>query len=229
MKRASSAGRLTALSGAFAARTRLLVTALVVTAVGALAGTAFLTPPPADETTQVLSATEPAEPVTVPATSADEDRDDTGDDADAANDVALSALRTIEVHVERDPFEPVRPERTVEDRDPSDPADPADPADPSAPDDDDDRPVPPPAGNGTTDGQCVDQGELVCGGQVVEVQSTTDSTATITVGGTSYTVNVGERFAEDFILTNIDATGCAIIDYRGQSVRGCPGAPGALK
>lgn len=215
----------------FVGRSRLLVSALVLTAVGALGAAALLSAPPEEGDTQVLAATEPAEPETVPAASADDEADESeANDEDAAA-AALAALRTIEIHVDRDPFEPVRPEPAADDEpaDPSLPDDPVDPSEPDPPGNGDPSPVPPPAGDGTTDGRCVDQAELVCGGQVVEVQETTADGATIIVGGTVYRVSVSERFAEDFVLTAIDASGCAIIEYRGQTVRGCPGEPGTLK
>lgn len=127
------------------------------------------------------------------------------------------SLQTVEVSLSRDPFDPVRPQK--EDEEAGGTGDGAGGNGTS----------PPPDGNGTSEGRCVEQGELVCDGQVVEVEATTTSGATISVGGVSYSVAVGERFADDFVLTDVDASGCAVLEYLGRALRACPGGSGTLK
>ncbi|MFP4148935.1 MAG: hypothetical protein ACLFUG_05220 [Nitriliruptoraceae bacterium] len=203
------------------------VALLVVLALGGVVTTAAAVDDPASSAGSETETGAVAAPDMVPAAT-----DDASEEEERAPEetAAELALRTVEVSISRDPFDPVRPEAVDEDgdgaddREPADPDDPSDPADPADPDD-----PAPPDGDGTSADRCVDQGELVCDGEVVTVVATTATGATVTVGSLTYEVEVGERFGNGFTLVSIDGDGCAVLGFGSQLVRGCPGSAASLK
>lgn len=128
----------------------------------------------------------------------------------------------------RDPFESIRPEEPTPD--PSDPADPSTPADPSQPGTPTDpsqpgTPTDPSTPGGDPSAICRVGDEAVCAGIVLTLVEADDAKALIRVGETVYEVEVGDRFAERFVVLGFGG-GCVdlLYDHDGdvERFRLCP-------
>lgn len=223
--RSARGSQLASIGSPLLARARLVVASLAVVSLAfATAALAAVGPPAPSGNADEPVGSPPGEPgALVLAADADDD-----EEAAEAAPIDAPILRSVPLVLTRDPFESVRPEPppSEEINGPPAPTPPTDPTDPSSPGT---GPQPPPVGNGTSQDRCVEQGELVCDGRVVTVQSTTSDSAVVRIGDTTYDVTVGQTVADNVTLTDIDASGCAILRFGDQLVRACPGSPGTLK
>lgn len=223
--------RLQTIGGRALARSRTLVGTLTVTALVLAAVALSFVDAPGSVASDDLAvpAALPESPSALAAAS-DEDAEDV-----EAQPITTPVLRTVEVVVSRDPFDPVRPEEdkgetATGNGNGTDPTTPPANGTGAPPPAGNGTGAPPPTGNGTSADRCVEQGELVCDGQVVTVPSTTPSSATVIIGEATYPdVSVGATFAANVTLTAIDESGCAILRFGAQLVRVCPGTAGTLK
>lgn len=140
------------------------------------------------------------------------------DEEEGEDDAETIELASIEVTYDfflaRDPFESIRPpEPVTAPSDPSDPTSPTQPTDPTSPtqptDPSDPTSPTPPPGDDTT---CTTGVEAVCDGIVVSLLDVDATTARIQVDQTTYDVEPGESFAQNFQLVRISG-GCVDILY----------------
>lgn len=156
------------------------------------------------------------------------------DDAEAGEDQAADSLTledlpgiTFELVITRDPFEPVRPEPVSNGNDDAANGDGTAPngndvdgnGNDTAPNGDNGRPPPDPAPGDP----CQPDGDLFdCEGNVLRVLEVSEDGARVQVGDVVYEPQVGQAFAQVFVLGSVRG-GCAAITYDGrQTFQACP-------
>lgn len=139
----------------------------------------------------------------------------------AETPTAIANLRVTEyeVFLSRDPFEPVivsAPPGGSPEVPPTSPT--PGPGDPTP------SPAPSPGGPGPDDG-CVDDGTVVCDGQVVKLVDVFDDGqpgAVVQIDETVYEVRVGETFAGNYLVRSIDPP-CATLLFGDDAFTLCEG------